>query len=254
MGRALRLRYRHISDNCMLPSLNLDKPAGCVEIWAARASDYPAGSTGLIDCLNADERLRYAKFSNHAARNAFLVARAVLRHLLGSYLKLPPCQIPINTSENGKPFLGESLNLFFNISHSQDMVLLAFSDCQVGVDVEFCNRKVDFDAVMRRFFSQRERQDWQKNSLPTPEIAFFRGWTRKEAILKATGEGIAGLGHTEVGFAPDNNHVLLSRHGQEDASSSWFFHDFSPAEGYQAAVAVNAPEKRIIFKNLLPAD
>lgn len=238
----------------MLHSLTLTPPQGGVEVWPLRLSDLQKHLVLFVDLLNHGERQRYDRFTNTAAKNGFAIARGVLRLLLGKYLQQLPAQVTIQALDHGKPVVAEKLGLHFNLSHSHDLVLLAFADARVGVDVEFSQRRVDFNAIMRRFFSETEQQDWLINQTPTPEISFFRGWTRKEAILKATGEGIAGLEHTEVSFSPNQQHALVSRLGSTRETNTWFFQDFTPATDYQAAVAVNSNRSRIVLKPLLRAE
>ncbi len=191
--------------------------------------------------LSSEDTTRLERYTNAVARSMFLASRGALRFLLGQMLATSPAKVEIATHEHGKPYLPAHPELFFNISHSRDIALIAFAREAVGIDVEYAGRQVDYAAVMRRFFSESERQEWAKYSQPTPQQAFFRGWTRKEAVLKATGEGIAGLGHTVISFRPDEPRALHARLGEQSQGQDWLFQDFSPATGYQAAVALQAP-------------
>lgn len=202
----------------------------------------------LVTCLSTEDLARLDRYSNQAAGAMFLAARAALRLLLGQILATAPSEVQIATMEHGKPYLPACPQLFFNISHSRNIALIAIARHPVGIDVEFLRRPVDFAAVMRRFFSEDERYDWQLNSVPNPQAAFFRGWTRKEAILKATGEGIAGLGHTRVSFKPDEPRALKERLNDPSQSVEWLFNDFCPAPDYQAAVALKAPALQLTIE------
>jgi len=221
-------------------------PGVTVDIWSRRVS-CAEDQCLLLANLNEAEKNRYSRFTNLDAQNSFLIARGFLRQLLGVYLKIRPLEVPILSLEHGKPALPPEYGLFFNITHSQDFVLFAFAKAPVGIDVEFTSRKVDFEPVMRRFFSEKEREDWRRNSVPSAAEAFFRGWTRKEAFLKATGEGISGLGQTEISFAPENPFALAGRTDNLNISE-WLFHDFIPDKEYLASVAVKSKDARFIFK------
>ncbi|HOI92275.1 MAG TPA: 4'-phosphopantetheinyl transferase superfamily protein [Candidatus Rifleibacterium sp.] len=191
--------------------------------------------------LSSEELARLERYSVAAPREMFLAARGALRFLLGQLLDTEPARVTIATHEHGKPFLPGNPGLYFNISHSRTLALIALARHPVGVDVEYLPRHVDFAAVMRRFFSESEREEWSRFSVPSQQHAFFRGWTRKEAILKATGEGIAGLGHTLISFKPDEPRALRERLGDPAQSQNWIFGDFCPAPDYQAAIALQAP-------------
>lgn len=225
----------------------LNQPGVTVEIWSRRVSGADDFSL-LLAYLDEIEKARYARFKNLTARDSFLVARGYLRHLLGNYLKIPPREVPILSLDHGKPSLPAEIGLYFNLTHSHDLILYAFASEPVGIDIEFTDRKVDFDPVMRRFFSEREREDWRNNSIPSAAEAFFRGWTRKEAFLKATGEGISGLGHTEISFLPNNPKALLKRTDNLNIAE-WRFHDFIPEKNYLASVAVKSSNARFVFRN-----
>lgn len=217
-------------------------------VWAIATSAFADRHNQFAECLSEEDLLRLNRYTNEAARSMFLVSRGALRMLLGQHLNIQPKSIDIANHEHGKPFLPAHRDFFFNISHSRSLALIAFALAPVGVDVEFLQRQVDFAAVMRRFFSADEQADWSKNQVPSPEQAFFRGWTRKEAILKATGEGIAGLGHTQIAFAPCQPRALISRHNDPTQSQQWLFEDFNPAADYQAAVALQFPTIELLTR------
>lgn len=219
-----------------------------VPVWVVDAAALAGQHAQLSALLNDDDLKRLQRYTNQAARDMFLASRAALRLLLGRYLGLQPQQVSIATHDHGKPFLPEYPHLHFNISHSRTLALIAFALAPVGVDVEYLPRSVDFAAVMRRFFSEEERADWSANSVPSQQHAFFRGWTRKEAILKATGEGIAGLGHTRISFKPEHPRALIARQNDPEQPGKWFFCDFCPAPDYQAAVALQASSLQLTLR------
>lgn len=230
-----------------MPDNSLPPAPDTVDIWCRRVSD--GQNEELLNNLNLEEKDRFKRFKNETARKGFLQARGFLRQLLGSYLNMAPAAVPIISLEHGKPALPDDFGLHFNLTHSHDLILYAFARSPVGIDVEFLGRKVDFVPVMRRFFSENEREDWQRNSSPSAAEAFFRGWTRKEAFLKATGEGISGLGITEISFQPHISRALVGRKDNSSASSDWLFHDFAPAENYMASVAVKSPNATFNFRD-----
>lgn len=223
------------------------------DIWIIDSGRFADSAETLRGFLAPDELTRYERFACRQTARTWLTARAGLRFLLGRYLDLSAREITVQTSENGKPFVENIYKLCFNVSHSADIVVIAMTGWAVGIDVENLDRKVDAAAVLRRFFSPAEQASCAENLLIDAKKTFFRGWTRKEAVLKATGEGIAGLAHNEISFAPRLTRAMLSYRGSHEAADSWFFHEFAPAPGYIAALACQSPALDIREKQLLPA-
>ncbi len=220
-----------------------------VSVYVVDAAAAESCSETLIKNLNHEDLARFNRYANSAARNMFAASRGVLRLLLGKILDRPAASLKIANREHGKPYLPDFPDLHFNISHSRNLALIAIARQPVGVDVEYLHRSVDYSSIMRRFFSSAEQADWERYPVPSPAEAFFRGWTRKEAILKATGEGIAGLGHTIVSFRPDEEAALIERRNDPGEAGRWRFRDFQPAEGYQAAVALQALSLQLNVEN-----
>src|SRR5262249_10240292 len=152
-------------------------------------------SAGLYATLSEDERRRSARFRFEHDRRRFVVARGVLRELLGRHLRTHPGEIRFVYNSFGKPLLDPTSGsgLKFNLSHAGDLALIAIADhADVGIDVEHVRPERDHAAIARQFFPAPQAD--LLNRLPNqlrPQ-AFFRLWTRKEAFVKAAGEGLAG--------------------------------------------------------------
>ena len=130
--------------------------------------------------------------------------------------------------------------LQFNVSHSANIALIAFSsEHRLGVDVEKSRADVDTTALSERFFSLRERTGLQALPDPLRVLGFFACWTRKEAFLKATGDGLAfPLADFSVTTHPDLDPRLEDLKGDPEAWKHWFLSDLEVANGFRAAVAV----------------
>jgi 4'-phosphopantetheinyl transferase len=228
------------------------KPVNKAEVFIFRIDELENMQQQLFSCLNESEQTRFARFTCSPARSAFLVARAGLRLILAAYLNISPATIPIYLEERGKPYIDIKEQLHFNVSHSNNIVVAAFSDHQIGIDVEYCRRSIDFVPVMRRFFSSEEQQEWSR--LDSSPAAFFRAWTRKEAFLKATGEGIAGLGKTIISLDPECIHALIKRTDDDYLSSEWFFRDFIPGKDYHASIAAKELHTGLTLHNVCRDD
>lgn len=163
-----------------------------IHVWAASLALDGSEYRRLLDTLAADERERARDFVFDHDRRQFVAARGVLRAILGRYLGLAPDRLRFRLGPLGKPALVDH-SLRFSVSHSGDLALFAVSrGSEVGVDLERVRPVADLDRIVERYFSSRERQTFCRFPRDRKEEAFFRGWTRKEAWLKARGEGLAG--------------------------------------------------------------
>jgi 4'-phosphopantetheinyl transferase len=234
MGAALALRA----------AVTVDVHRFDLDVAAARAGD-------LGRCLSAQELSRAGRLVSERDRLYWTACRGLLRQTLASYLGCRARAVTFTAGDNGKPRIdsdsgddGES-PLHFNLSHSGDVALLAVSRFgPLGIDVEFLRPIRDWAAVAKRWFSPLEREQlWR---LPEDERrdGFFRCWTRKEAVIKATGEGLsADLQAFDVTLAADAR-VLDYRGTQQ---GDWQLAHLEPRGGYVAALAVPdaGPDGRI---------
>jgi 4'-phosphopantetheinyl transferase len=141
---------------------------------------------------------------------------------------------------HGKPYLEHSLSgIQFNLSHSRELALCAVVwGRAVGIDIEEQRPVTDAARIITRYFSPAEQVEYL--SVPEDErlAAFYRGWTRKEAYLKATGTGLAtALDRFDVSLSPQSA-ALLRIDGDRYSTKRWTLMDLDPAAGYAAAVAV----------------
>ncbi|CAG1019028.1 4'-phosphopantetheinyl transferase [Burkholderiaceae bacterium] len=169
---------------------------GEVHLWRFRIANE--SGHGCLPLLAPDERERAVRLLDLRARHQAIVSRASLRRLLGGYLGTDPARIEIATGMHGKPRLrdGGGSGLEFNLSHSRDLLLIGVATgCALGVDVEHLRPVDDLTGLMRVALTPEERADVEsRGAEPSRLLRFFQLWTRKEASLKASGEGIvAGL-------------------------------------------------------------
>src|SRR5437667_2399683 len=165
-----------------------------VHSWCASLDVPPETSARLYATLTPDERTRSARFQFERDQQRFLVARGVLRDLLGRYLQIQPGKISFVYNAFGKPDLspGFANRLKFNLSHSAGLALIAIATASdVGVDLEYIRAQSDYADIARRFFSADEFD--YLIALPSHLYAetFFSCWTKKAAYLKACVEGLA---------------------------------------------------------------
>jgi 4'-phosphopantetheinyl transferase len=215
---------------------------GRLEIWTARL-DVGGDVSALGECLSEDERARAARVVSPRDRDRFVTSRAFLRHVLGRATACAPADVRFVYGAHGKPSLDATAEgIQFNLAHSEALaVCVVARGCgDVGVDVEHVRPLNDLDGLVRLTCGPGERARLEALEASQREGAFFEVWTRKEAVLKALGSGLARpLGSLEVAFGPGQPPQVLS--SDEPADLSMSLRSFEPAPGYLGAVATRGP-------------
>lgn len=175
-----------------------------VHVWRASSPVPPAELCRLKGLLSEDERRRAARFRFSGDSQRFIQARGMLRVLLGSYLEVDPSRIAFRFGEFGKPCLASpSADLHFNVAHSHELTLYAFSTAgEVGIDIEYGRANHDWREVGRCCFPPRIMAQIQRWPEEQARKIFYAEWTRMEARLKASGTGLTGLTPRTPGTDP----------------------------------------------------
>ncbi|HWA22965.1 MAG TPA: 4'-phosphopantetheinyl transferase superfamily protein [Caulobacterales bacterium] len=217
-----------------------------IDLWTWRLDPDP----GALAVLSKPERARASRFAFpvHGAR--YVAARSGLRRVLATYRGVSAADICLAEGPHGKPALADETDLHFNLSHCEDVAFLAVTAAgEVGVDLEAL-RPFDSGGV-ERFFSPQER----KTLAATPEAertrAFYQCWTRKEAVLKALGDGLARpLDSFDVDPLSRDCPRVLRFEGEDPAA--WRLWHAEPAPGFVGAVAMRAAGAHISKPRWLP--
>jgi 4'-phosphopantetheinyl transferase len=214
-----------------------------VHVWRAKLDLQSSCVQSLIQILSADERTRAERFYFQKDRERFIVARGLLRVILGRYTNMEPSQLQFCYNPYGKPDLANESGgngLCFNLSHSDGLALYAITrGRQIGVDIERIRPDLAGDQIAERFFSPREVKALRSLPPSLQPVGFFNCWTRKEAYIKARGKGLTlPLDQFDVSLVPGEQAVLLGVSGDPEESSRWSLLDFLPGTGYAAALAV----------------
>ena len=217
-------------------------PSGRVDVWRVRV-DEPAKENSEAGVLSADEIARASRFHFEKDRTQFTRCRSALRGLLADYLAMPATEIRFEYPSSGKPWLAVEQNpraLQFNVSHSAGLALIAIgSEHRLGVDIEKIRSDVDTKSLAERFFSVRERAGLRGLPDHFRAAAFYACWTRKEAFLKATGDGLSfPLADFSVTTHPGFDPELEEIKGSTEAGRQWLLMDLHVGEGYRATVAM----------------
>lgn len=224
-----------------MPALSLARgELEVVPVWLD--AEHPAPGEAAL-CLSDTERVRAGRFVFERDRRRFIVGRAQLRHLLGLRLGVRPGAVELVYGAQGKPALSRRFadaDLRFNVSHSEDLAVYAFSrGREIGVDVELVRVLSDADDIAARFFSRRENEVYAGLDPQDRPLGFFNCWTRKEAYIKALGEGLSHpLDSFDVSLRPGAPARFLRVAGIPGDDCGWCMEGFSPAPGFVAAVVM----------------
>ena len=191
-----------------------------VQVWMASTPSDQTDFAEFACLLSQDERVRSERFRVREPCFQFVFGRALLRQLLGTCLNIEPVKLAIGYQPRGKPFLPQPLlngDLRFNLSHSGRILAIALArGREVGVDLESIHHLDDWPVLSERIFSPRELCELRALPKPQQRKAFFNGWTRKEAYLKATGEGLRDdLAAVEVSLSRGDPQLLALPTGPE---------------------------------------
>jgi 4'-phosphopantetheinyl transferase len=197
----------------------------------------------LSATLSADELERAGRFHFERDQKRFILARGMLRQILGHYVGENPQTLRFEYSRFGKPSLAHDAGygkLCFNLSHSADYALYAITPGRaVGIDIEQVRSDVAIEQVARRFFSPGEVSSIEKLDKGERHEVFFRYWTRKEAFAKAVGEGLSfPLERCDVSSMPGHGLSPIGLMDDDPGDPRWQGQDLFPGTGYVAAIAV----------------
>lgn len=206
---------------------------GEAHCWCVPLDVPPETTAALYATLTEEERSRSARFRFEPDRRRFIVAHGALRNLLGRYLGTHPEEIRFVTNAFGKPALDPEFGsqLQFNLSHSADLALIAIAGADVGVDLEHIRAQPDYTAIAEYFFSAAEVDYLTRLPIHLQAQAFFSCWTKKEACVKARGEGLA--------MTTDSVLTPVDLHG------AWSLYTLHPAPGYVGALAIGGSGWRV---------
>lgn len=232
------------------PPERLDVSREEVHVWRASFYRLMPWLPRLTSLISTDEQARARRYHFEDNRNEYILARGMLRHLLGRYLGEDPAALRFVYSPYGKPSLADQAGpdrLTFNVTHSHGIVLYAFArGRELGIDLERIRPEAAHDGVAERFFSPREVSTLRALPEHAQPIGFFNCWTRKEAYIKARGEGLTiPLNQFDVSLVPGEPAALLESRVDPADIDRWTLAALPMGTQYVAALAVEGTRWRL---------
>ncbi|MEM7103991.1 MAG: 4'-phosphopantetheinyl transferase superfamily protein [Bacteroidota bacterium] len=220
-----------------------------IHVWKYRVSDGISSMNDHLKLLSDQEKQRADRYRFEVDRERFIISHSILRILLGHYLGQEPDQITFSFGHQQKPELRDYKRLTFNMSHSEDYAVYGYClDYDIGIDVEYVKKDIEFEIIARQFFSEKECAalfSLEKKNLAT---GFFNCWTRKEAFIKAIGDGLTfPLDQFAVTLKPGKSPELTELKSAPTSLKQWSLYAFSPREDYIGACAVNGPVSTVNY-------
>jgi 4'-phosphopantetheinyl transferase len=222
-----------------------------VHVWAVWLTASPMVIPEYQSLLSAEEKARSERFISDRLRQSYDLSQGALRLLLGSYLRCPAQQVAFTFGLRGKPALGGESRLRFNKSHSGRLALYAFTtDCEVGVDVEEVREIPDTDQIASHYLCRAEASELSLlDSQGARQEAFLRCWTRKEAYIKAVGDGLyQPLDQFQVTLLLEDPARFVHIGNDQRTASEWMLEHIEPTPGYIGAVAYRDKRRAILFQ------
>ncbi|WP_036302355.1 4'-phosphopantetheinyl transferase superfamily protein [Methylobacterium sp. 77] len=234
-------------------SATLPVSAEPVTVWDIDLTPAVAHRTDCLALLSDDEIARTARFVRDEDRLRYAASHASLRIVLGRYIGADPRELTFATEASGKPYLAGAVagSCRFSLSHSGTRALIGLSpSTDIGVDVEEMRSMPDLLRIARAHFAATEIAALEALGPSDRRDAFFACWTRKEAVAKATGQGLSlRLDSFAVSVSPAKAALLAMPGGTTD----WSLHAVPTVPGYAAAIAVAAANAGFV-RHVLPPD
>lgn len=243
--KQIRITNKQISNAAWLnaSACNFNHASG-IDLWSVSISDNLSSLAELSGIVKQDEMERASRFYQQKDKDRHIISRAALRCILGRYTDKAPGDLEFELGLNKKPFLKNNVaGIHFNISHSKNRLLLAVSWSAIGVDVEFVNPDFKFKILEDNFSSEEVAYIDETDSLNR----FYKIWTRKEAITKATAQGL----DCDLRMLPglDGDHYVND--GIIASEENWMISSFNIDENYIGSIAHNPLMQHLRFFKLL---
>ncbi len=223
-------------------------PGNEIHIYRSSLESNAEELKGSELLLSSDELQKAYRYKFEKDRDHYIAGRTRLRNILGKYLNQSPDKIIFSYTEKGKPFIKDS-PVKFNLAHSGDKAVFAFAEnLEVGIDIEYMREMPDALQIATRFFSDEEVNEFSKVCEDKIRTAFFNCWTRKEAFIKAVGEGLSyPLKDFTVTLLPGVEPKIKWIKDKNKELKEWSLINIQTDRNYISSLAVKASEAILIY-------
>lgn len=232
------------------PPVERSVSGDAVHVWRVDLDQPSALVRQFAEVLSPDERKRAERYRFERDRRRFTIGRGTLRFLIASYLNLEPAEVSFELGPYGKPALPDEIGggLTFNVSHSEWLAVVALGfEREIGLDIEYMHRLNDIDTIASQYFSPRECAALHMLPPDQHQAAFFAGWTRKEAYLKACGgDPSVRLDEFDVSLAPYEPPRLFFDQHDLSSTERWQMTDLDVDPEYRGALVVEGDEIELL--------
>ena len=221
-----------------------------IDVWICDLRILSKNIEIFYSLLTDDERERANKLKVENKKQEYIITRGSLRQHLGLLINIDPKDLIFEYLKHGKPILAKKSNttgVTFNVSHSNEFALLAISQQRnIGIDIEKINRDTNHLPLVKRFFSAAEQSRFQAIQKSKMAKAFCACWTRKEAFIKATGDGVFyGLDNFDVCFDPEIQNPKINLH--DPSAEKWFAANLPINDEYMACLVSNQQDINVRY-------
>lgn len=218
--------------------------------YASSVASFTSCLADYLAILDKAELATAQRFRFAELRERYIISHGILRQLLAKRVNDSAAGIRIEKTEFGKPFSPDFPKLSFNMSHSGNILAIAFSvECQLGIDVECYKARDTWEGLVKKCFAPEESDYWYSLKKADRSHAFYQFWVRKEAFVKAVGKGIT-LGLNQCVVSPDNLSTFLRVPESAGLAEQWRIHTLNLAENQFAAVVCDKPNSVLKFIEL----
>ena len=222
----------------------------CVDVWRVDLNRREGCVNSLFEILSPDEKQRADKYRFEKDRQQFTVCRGVLRRIIGGYLSAYPQSVQFSYNRFGKPYLTDlDQSLRFNVSHSHGVAVIAISvNREIGIDIELVDPRVDVFSIAQSAFSVGDVSFLKSLPSTLQPATFFTGWTRKEACLKAMGDGLSSSDEHHSAIPSVLKEIDVSFTTSENGTSrDWSLTSLKTADQFKAALAVEGEIDKVRY-------
>ena len=230
-----------------LDKLVFHKNTNIVFIFIVNLSTYVNNISKCFDYLSVEEQIQANNYYTKSLRDQYITSHGILRRILSNYTKQSPVNVEFTYNEYGKPFLKDS-NIQFNMSHSHDMVGFAIAlDCRVGIDIELHNDNLDVQELNDLVLTSTESQYLSNFKSQEKLKLFYHLWTKKEALVKATGQGLSYPMNTIEAIDLSSGQGIFLANETDGLQQEWYCYELQTPRNYSSSIAIDRKIDKIIY-------